>query len=239
MKTTLKKITAMAVAGTLMTTLTVAAQAAEMAAADSKEEQHAMTGAGIGGVAGAVVGGPLGFVVGAAGGLLLGYTNGLQEQLTGARQEMGELQQKVGQAEVDAATMDRALIESRHQSDQRLDAISRGFAFNLYFRTNDATLEGHYQKQLDGLANSLKMLPELNVHVDAFADVRGSNRFNGELARKRADMVVRGLVARGIGNGRIRRVAYGESRSQYVQQDLEGMGFDRRVLVYFCRNDQS
>jgi len=194
-------------------------------------------GAGVGAIAGAIIGGPPGFVIGAAGGALFGRNSGLESSLELAQQERVSLEEALrlsGQKEERVA----GELELLRQNESiRLDALSESFVLNIHFRTGSAELEPRYPKQLQRLAKMLQRFPELDLHVDAFADLRGTAHFNKALSEQRALVVIRHLMAQGLSSSHIIKVAHGESRTEYLKDDHEGLGFDRRVLVYFCRRE--
>jgi outer membrane protein OmpA-like peptidoglycan-associated protein len=200
--------------------------------------QSEWRGTGIGAVMGAVFGGPPGFVIGAAGGALFGRSRGLEAGLASAREDLSALQRQLALVEHQHQETEAALRNERRRREQRLDAIVSGFSLNIQFRTESAQLEQRYLQQLDRLAVALQTFPELDIHLDAFADERGSDPFNLALSRRRAEVVARQLQARGISSSRIHKVMHGERSREYDRSDLEGMGFDRRVLITFCRGER-
>lgn len=195
-------------------------------------------GTGIGAVAGAILGGPPGFVIGAAGGALFGRSSGLEEGLKVAQKDVEQLQQHLAVSEYQHQKLDIALQNEKSLRDRQLDAIVSGFSLNIHFRTESSQLESRYQEQLNKLAVSLNRFPELKIHIDSFADERGTDGFNLVLSKMRAEVVSRQLQARGISASRIRQVMHGEKHKEYAVSDVEGLGFDRRVLIYFCRGDK-
>lgn len=194
-------------------------------------------GAGVGAIAGAIIGGPPGFVIGAAGGALFGRNSGLESSLALAQQERVSLEEalRLSRQRKDRLAGEVELV--RLSESNRLDAMSEGFALNIHFRTESAELEPRYSKQLQRLAKMLQRFPELDVHVDAFADLRGTEDFNKALSEQRALVVVRHLMAQGLSSDHIKKVTHGESRTEYLEVDSEGLGFDRRVLIYFRRRE--
>nr|WP_281254025.1 OmpA family protein [Solemya velesiana gill symbiont] len=84
------------------------------------------------------------------------------------------------------------------------------------------------------MAESLSEFPEFTIHIDAFADQRGGDDFNLSLSSRRAETVARHLQALGVDGARIRKTSHGERAVEYALNDREGLGFERRVLIYFC-----
>jgi len=209
---------------------------ASFALAEDYEEpvsyQQEWQGMGAGALIGAIAAGPPGLVVGAAGGALIGRHDGLESDLEAARQEINRMERQAAQQQELSI---KQLREQQELREQQLQAITRGYLLNIHFRTESAELEPRFTQQLNGVVALLQSLPELNVHIDAYADRRGTDSHNRALAQRRAQVVARRLQAAGIEKDRIREVSHGEDRAEYPLGDAEGMDFDRRVLLYFCR----
>ncbi|MFC1601972.1 OmpA family protein [Pseudomonadota bacterium] len=238
----------------LLALLSVGVQpAAAQELGEAKDYDKQWKGMGVGALVGAIAGGPPGLIVGIASGGLIGRNQGLESDLEDAQQqievlagvqskmksdlekdqqEIIDLRQALVQSE---PTQAGALAITKKQYAAQLDAIAQGFILNIQFRTESADLEPHFQQQLDRAIATLKAFPELSIHVNAYADKRGTAAFNKTLTQQRANGVVRHLRASGIPAHRIRELALGESQAAYPMQDAEGMDFDRRVLLYFYR----
>ncbi|MET0104298.1 MAG: OmpA family protein [Sedimenticola sp.] len=199
-----------------------------------EQRQQEWKGIGGGGLLGAIFGGPPGLILGAAGGALVGHANSLETGLETAREEIGDLKRQLQSSRSSRQQISQKFNKARDDRTRQLEAIVDGFALNVLFRTESSVLEPRYQRQLQKLARSLAMFPELGVHVDAYADRRGTNDFNMSLSAQRADVVARHLQAGGVSVSRIRKNSHGERAVEYPLGDTEGLGFDRRVLIYFC-----
>jgi len=223
---------------------------ASIALAEDYEEavsyQQEWQGMGIGALIGAIAAGPPGLVIGAAGGALIGRHDGLESDLEASLQELKGLERQVAEQELEMLSQAQRLREQQvlsvqqlkdqqAVSEQQLQAITQGYLLNIHFRTEGAELEPRFVQQLNRVVVLLQRLPELNVHIDAYADRRGTDSYNQDLAQRRAQVVARRLQAAGVDEGRIREVSHGEGRAEYPLSDAEGMDFDRRVLLYFCR----
>lgn len=218
---------------------------------ETRDYEQKWQGMGVGALIGAIAGGPPGLIIGAISGGLLGHQQGLESELQGTQRQiksMEALQSKAAsdlqQRQLEITRLQQTLTQGElHQAEKfaitqqqhaaRLDAIAQGFLLNIQFRTESAVLEPHFEQQLDRAVVTLKAFPELTIHVDAYADRRGTAAFNKALTQQRANVVVHRLHAAGVAAARIRQLSLGESRVEYPMQDLEGLGFDRRVLLYF------
>ena len=219
---------------------------------EAKDYEQQWKGMGVGALIGAIAGGPPGLVIGIASGGLIGRYQGLESDLEDTQQQLEALsgiqlktQSDLKKCQQESISLRRALAQgkstqealaiAKQQHETQLDAITQGFILNIQFRTESADLEPHFQQQLDRVVATLKAFPELTIHVNAFADKRGTTAFNKNLTQQRANVVVRHLRTSGIPSHRLRKLALGESRAEYLMQDTEGMDFDRRVLLYFSR----
>ncbi|EGW55785.1 OmpA/MotB domain protein [endosymbiont of Tevnia jerichonana (vent Tica)] len=187
----------------------------------------------IGMLLGGILAGPPGIVVGAVGGALVADIGRRDAELQASREALGEAQRQLQQVS-GARSRDLAALERiRGEQHQRLQAVADGFSFCLRFRTDSSELEPRLQPQLDTLAGLLKAFPQLDIEVRASSDRRGSPSYNQQLAQLRAESVVQRLLAAGVDAERIRQQPQGETLAAYAENDLDGMAFDRFVLLSF------
>ena len=222
-------------------------------AAEENEVAHTYDqqwqGMGIGGLMGALVGGPPGFIVGLASGALIGHQTGQADDLANARQKVLELTEGQNKLQNDLQTAQHEVTllrqnisqqkpsrgETNKQHADQLAAIAKGFVLNVQFRTESAELAPHFKQQLTHIMMLLDAFPELVIHVNGYADQRGTDQFNHALSQQRVNAVAQYLQAAGVAVNRIRKVSHGKSQAQYSVNDIDGMSFDRRVVLYFCR----
>lgn len=221
----------------IATTLAVLLQTnALVVLADDYEEpisyEQEWQGMGIGALVGAIAAGPPGLVIGVAGGALIGRHEGLEADLKATRDA---LERQSSEQELKLLEQTRRLEAQRSEQQRQLEAIVQGFRLNIHFRTESAELEPRFVRQLESVASLLEALPEVEVHIDAFADRRGMDGYNQELSERRARVVARRLEAAGVEVNRIHQIPHGERQAEYPLNDAEGMDFDRRVLLYFSR----
>jgi outer membrane protein OmpA-like peptidoglycan-associated protein len=107
------------------------------------------------------------------------------------------------------------------------------FAFPVHFAFNDATVRTEDAAALDRFASVVsKHYAGAKVTVEGFADPAGSNRYNADLSRRRADAVKAYVSSKGLDASLINSVGYGESRqvSQGAWGDQPGAELNRRVV---------
>ncbi len=181
---------------------------------------------------GGLLGGPPGLVAGLVGGALVG-------ELENRQQTIEEQQAGLSESQRLAAQRHQAYKELLSSTRSQLTAMEEGFSFCLGFRTDSAQIEPRIANQLASLAQMLKAFPELDLQIQAAADQRGSETYNRDLSRQRAEVVADHLRRAGLSDSRIRIQYLGESAASYAVKDLEGLGFDRIVKLTLVQGDAS
>lgn len=187
-------------------------------------------------VIGAAVGGPIGAGFGAIiGGGIIGKTIGtIREDRRVKNEKIDELQ-----AIVDNQSKEKKLLEQSiaalSQDLDRVLAVQTTDAQRpdvpIQFRTGSSDIEVHYQSQLDKIAVVLARNPDTTITLSGFADRRGDSKSNQVLSQKRVSNVRSYLIKRGVRQGQVDAVAFGESRPLQSDESLENNFFDRRVVM--------
>ena len=90
---------------------------------------------------------------------------------------------------------------------RRTDALSLPVQFGF----DSAEIQPSARKQLDALAEGIRLLPETKaVQVQGHTDATGSEQYNELLSHRRAQAVKNYLVAAGIDAARLRAIGKGE-----------------------------
>lgn len=136
-------------------------------------------------------------------------------------------------AQTAAATEQSARLQA--EIDQlKATPTDRGLVLTLgdvLFDTGKADLNSGASRKLDQLAQFLSEHPDRRVQIDGFTDSVGSDAYNQELSRRRADSVKSALLARGISASRIGTEGYGKSFPVANNNDSGGRQLNRRVEV--------
>ncbi|MEN8166933.1 MAG: OmpA family protein [Pseudomonadota bacterium] len=196
-------------------------------------ELEILKGPAIGALAGALLAGPPGVMVGIMGGALIGHIKQQEDQIDRVNGELAVAQEQVNSLDKQQANQYARIQHQISINRTRLGAIANGFSFCIRFRTDGADIEPAIQPHLDALVGMLKAFPELGIEVMASADRRGSEAYNMELTRLRAEQVTQRLVDAGISLERIRTRIEGKGLARYPENDTEGLGFDRYVVLSF------
>jgi outer membrane protein OmpA-like peptidoglycan-associated protein len=142
--------------------------------------------------------------------------------------QMGALQGDVSQLRADLTSM-------RTEFGAKITAMEDGlkFAFPVNFAFNDASVRQEDQAALDRFAAvSQKYYPGAKITVEGFADPAGSQRYNLDLSKRRADAVGGYLTGKGVPNDVLRTIGYGKARLVVpgAQADQPGAEQNRRVV---------
>jgi peptidoglycan-associated lipoprotein len=82
----------------------------------------------------------------------------------------------------------------------------------VYFETDSSTLVADAQAQLQREAEWLQQYPQHTVTIEGHADERGTREYNLALGERRADAVMRYLIALGVDPKRLKTISYGKER---------------------------
>ncbi len=240
----LKKHTVLVLAALMMFNATAFGETSDAVPAD--DEGHGdEIGLGIGAVIGGLIAGPPGAIIGAAGGAWYGNRQdreavekeSLEADLHKKRTEVAYLNNQLEELRSEfGREMRKVKLEDRRSA---LDQLSEGVSLTVYFRTDSADIAGDMRSRIKRLAGFLKDYPEVQLHLEAHADRRGSEEYNRALSRKRAASVRAALAEAGIDPARIHSHAYGESAAERPETDREGMIFDRRVNIILNLDTQA
>jgi outer membrane protein OmpA-like peptidoglycan-associated protein len=133
----------------------------------------------------------------------------------------------------DQATEEAARLQA--EVDQlKATPTPRGLVMTLgdvLFDTGRAELNPGASRKLDQLAQFLAEHKERRVQIDGFTDSVGTESYNEELSRRRADAVKSALMVRGVDASRISTQGYGKAYPVANNSDSGGRQLNRRVEV--------
>jgi outer membrane protein OmpA-like peptidoglycan-associated protein len=152
-----------------------------------------------------------------------------------AKMETSEALDQRDQAAQTAAQATQEAARLQAEVDQlKATPTSRGLVLTLgdvLFDTGRAELNPGSSRKLDQLAQFLSEHKERRVQIDGFTDSVGSDSYNEELSRRRADAVKSALLVRGIDFSRISTQGYGKAYPVANNTDSGGRQLNRRVEV--------
>jgi outer membrane protein OmpA-like peptidoglycan-associated protein len=168
-------------------------------------------GAGLGYLLGSVIGGKTARIVGAGIGGVAGGAIGYQKD-----KQIRELRESTAGSGIDVS----------EQGD--------GILLNLpdvTFAVDSTEISGAFQSALDRVAQSMIQYPNSLIDVYGHTDSTGSDTYNLDLSKRRADAVARYLISRGVSSARIQTQGMGEAYAVADNNTAEGRSRNRRVEV--------
>ncbi|VWX53612.1 OmpA family protein [Novosphingobium sp. 9U] len=168
-------------------------------------------GAGLGYLLGSVIGGKTARILGAGIGGVAGGAIGYQKD-----KQIRELRESTAGSGIDV-------------SDN-----GDGILLNLpdvTFAVDSTEISPAFQASLDKVAQSMVQYPDSLIDVYGHTDSTGSDAYNLDLSKRRADAVARYLISRGVSSARIQTQGMGESYRVADNATAEGRAKNRRVEV--------
>jgi outer membrane protein OmpA-like peptidoglycan-associated protein len=145
------------------------------------------------------------------------------------------------QAAQNAAAAQQEAARLQAEVDQlKATPTPRGLVLTLgdvLFDTGRAELNPGAGRKLDQLAQFLTEHKDRLVQIDGFTDSVGTDSYNEDLSRRRADAVKSALLLRGVDAARIGTVGYGKAYPVATNNESGGRQLNRRVEVVIGGND--
>lgn len=124
----------------------------------------------------------------------------------------------------------------------RVERVGEGiritFDSGILFDVDKAELKPISKENITKLANVLKKYEDTNILIEGHTDATGSDEYNLELSRKRAQTVANYLASLGISPTRFTIMGYGESQPLMTNDTPEGRAANRRVEIGIMANDK-
>ncbi len=89
---------------------------------------------------------------------------------------------------------------------------------NIFYDFDSASLRPESETELEKLVDLMNEFPEVLVELSAHTDRKGSDEYNEDLSRRRAESVVAYLVNRGIDKGRLSATGHGKTQPVIVSK---------------------
>lgn len=109
------------------------------------------------------------------------------------------------------------------------------FLRTIFFDFDKFSLTSQAKSTLDNLSDIMKLFPEMHILAVGHTDAIGTEAYNMNLSKKRADSAIGYLQTKGIGSGRLQIKAVGETEHIAINKNPdgsdspEGRKFNRRV----------
>jgi len=102
---------------------------------------------------------------------------------------------------------------------------------DVTFAVDSTTISPSFRAALDEVAASLQKYPNSLVDVMGHTDSTGSDAYNLDLSKRRAESVKGYLVMRGVSSARVATIGYGEQYPRADNATEEGRALNRRVEI--------
>jgi outer membrane protein OmpA-like peptidoglycan-associated protein len=132
---------------------------------------------------------------------------------------------------VDEKPLETSLVFGPAEMKKALDADGEIVLYDILFDFDKATLQQSSDKQLQHVLTLLAENPELRFEIQGHTDGDGSEEYNLELSRQRAESVLKYLVLFGIEPTRLQAKGYGESIPVAPNDTDENKAKNRRVIL--------
>jgi len=118
------------------------------------------------------------------------------------------------------------------------EGIKVTFDAGILFDFDKATLRPASETELQKLAVILDKYPDTNILLEGHTDSKGTEEYNLNLSRERAQSVSNYLATRGVTPTRFTIMGYGESQPVATNDTDEGRQLNRRVEVAIYANEK-
>ncbi|MCU0952260.1 MAG: OmpA family protein [Burkholderiaceae bacterium] len=159
-----------------------------------------------------------------------------QQQTAAAREQAQSAAQQAEQARLAASTeRERADQLQRQLQEFSAKQTSRGAVVTLggdvLFDTDKAQLRTGARRSVKRLAEVLQQHPDKRVTIEGFTDSQGSDDYNMELSRRRAEAVRDALAAEGVQPQAMEVRPHGEAYPVADNDTAAGRQMNRRVEI--------
>jgi outer membrane protein OmpA-like peptidoglycan-associated protein len=161
-------------------------------------------------------------------------TNVALDQRDQAAQDAAQANRDAAQATQEAARLQAEVDALKAKPTPRGLVLTLG---DVLFDTGRSELNPGAGRKLDQLAQFLNEHKDRRVQIDGFTDSVGTDSYNEDLSRHRADAVKSALLVRGIDSSRISTQGYGKSFPVADNNDSGGRQLNRRVEVVIGSDD--
>jgi outer membrane protein OmpA-like peptidoglycan-associated protein len=118
------------------------------------------------------------------------------------------------------------------------EGIKITFDSGLLFDVEKSQLKSESSEEIEKLANILNKYEDTNILLEGHTDATGSEEFNMQLSKDRAESVSGLLLDQEVDPTRVSIMGYGETQPIGDNDTLEGRQLNRRVEIAIFANDK-
>jgi len=160
---------------------------------------------------------------------------GAEQRASGAEMQAASSQAQANQAQAEAAALQQRLADLQAKQTERGVLVTLG---DVLFEFNRAEVKPTAQASLRKLADFLMAYPGRRVLIEGHTDNVGSDGYNENLSRRRAEAVAIQLEAMGVQQPRVTVVGYGKQYPVAANTTDTNRALNRRVEVYLSDNNE-
>lgn len=125
--------------------------------------------------------------------------------------------------------IDDSIRNARALNARDADALRNALRNVIHFDFDESDLRDDARARLDAKLPILLANPGLTLRISGHADERGSDEYNLALGQRRAAAAKRYLTERGVADGRIETVSFGEEQPVAAGGDESAYAANRRA----------
>ena len=142
----------------------------------------------------------------------------------------GSMRDSIARAErIRQQAIDDSIRAARAANAREADALRNTLREVIHFDFDEADLRDDARASLDAKLPILLANPGVTLRISGHADERGSDEYNLALGQRRASAAKRYLTERGVAEGRIETVSYGEEQPVATGNDEAAYAANRRA----------
>lgn len=156
-----------------------------------------------------------------------------------AKEEYGFLVRKKGYMfHSQHLTEDDPIINLRNSTQIQLERIEVGKSLvlnNVFFDFDSDKLKAKSYAELDRLIDFLRTNSRISIELAGHTDIKGNDDYNKTLSEKRANVVMKYLISKGIPESRLSSKGYGSSKPIADNNTESGRALNRRTEVVITK----